>query len=238
MSTPVLGSLSSAIYTTNATAWTHDYTVPPGANRLLTVRISALRHNSEAGFTLTCSYGSASLTELVTQFGTSTSRAYRASFFYLMAPAESTDTITVTSSATLGGIVIAVQSVSNVYQVSPFIAYSYGGGANPVTTFNHPALFPENGLVMAVVAANSSGNPTWTWTDADQQYQWNSGTSSNQEPAGSGAIYQKSNAAVTLSAERTISTGAQVGVSAEIYPAPAAAGGQPARSLHQFQLRR
>lgn len=207
--------------TANASSYTlPNYAVTAGSDRGLLVRVHAQR-NTEADFTLACTFGGVSLTEAATTTTSGTSRWWRTSVFYLIGPAATTADIVVNASAVLTGMVIEAETLLGAAQ-SGLIGATDTDAVNGAATSYTLAGCTSNSLILAAVSSNNASTPTWSWTTATENYELN-GAADSAEVAGSGASYETSGGDVTITATRSAS-GLQAGVAVEL---KAATGGGP-----------
>ena len=191
-----------------------SYAVSPGSNRMLVVRVHAMR-TSEADFTLSATFNSVSMSEAVTVTRSGSSRWWRTTIFYLIAPDETTADVVVSSSATLAGIIIAGETLHGAAQASPIGAIDTDSvsAADVALTLTGCA---SNSWIFAAASSNSGGPPSWSWSGATENYDLASAGSDTSEVAGSGAAVETSGGDVSITATRSGSANHHIAVGAEI----------------------
>ncbi|MCX6872382.1 MAG: DUF5018 domain-containing protein, partial [Verrucomicrobia bacterium] len=164
-------------------AWSHP--VGTGADRMLVVGIAT---ESTANVTVTGVAFGVSSPQAFTQVtgaravnGTSTYNA--TDLWYLVAPAETTDTITVTFSGSVtNGTVATAVSLFGVVQGAPEAVANFNAGAPPYSATLSTALTDGAWLVDILENSTQTGNYTPT---SGQTEQWDIQTSYNHSAAGS-----------------------------------------------------
>lgn len=209
------------------------YAVTSGSNRVLKVRASGMR-TTAADFTMSCTFGGTSLSTAISHTSTGTSRWYRTTIFYLVAPAETTGDIVVTASESLRGMIIVAETLHGVVQSG-----TIGVTATNATT--QTATLTLNGcangsLIFAAVGSDSGNAPSWTWTTATEDYDFNAGANDTQDVAGSGAYYETGGGDVTITTTRSASSRPQAAVAAE-FKAAVSGTATAAKAMHHKRLR-
>ena len=197
-------NLQTTRSTTNANSYTlASYAVASGSNRVLVVRVMAMR-GAETNFTLSATFNSVSMTEAVTHTANTTSRWYRSSIFYLIAPDETTADVVVSVSATIISCAIAVETLHGAAQ-SSLIGQTDTDSTNSTAATVTLSLLgcSTNSRIIAAVVSNSGGPPTWSWGTASEDYDLAHATAELTEMAGSGGSYETSGGDVTVTATRS-----------------------------------
>ena len=220
----------------NATSATRaSYAPTSGSDRVLIVRASGLR-TTEATFTLSCTFGGVGMTEAVTAETSSSSRWYRTSIFYLIAPSTSAGDIVVTSSQSLTGFIIDAVTLLGAAQTSLVGSTDTDAVTNSTANTSYTLTgCTSNSLLVAMVMSTCAGPPTWSWSTATEDYDL-AGSADTAELAGSGGYYETSGGDVTLTATRSATVAAQVGCAAEFKAATAGTSTVPVLAHHYAVL--
>lgn len=198
----------------NGTSYTlSSYAVPSGSDRLLLVRVHALR-TSETDFTMTATFNGVSMTEAITLAGTSSSRLHRTSYFYLIAPTVTTANIVVSMSASISGAIIAACTLLGAAQSSPIGATDTDSPGNSATATLNLVGTSSTSFIFTSAASTAAGAPTWSWSGATEDYDL-TGAADTQEVAASGAHFECDGGDETIVATRS-SAAIQFAVGVEI----------------------
>ena len=195
----------------------NNFEVFSGNDRLLVVRAGTIR-TSESDYTLSCTYGGVAMTEAVTVTASvgGSSRRYRQSIFYLIAPAVGTANVVITASSTIHGYLIDAVALYNVHQTTPIGAVDTDTGSSTDTNTLVLTSCLAGSRVLAGVVSNTNNTPTWAWSGATESYDVN-GTASSSELAGSGADVATTAAGdVTITAVRSASVATMVAAAVEV----------------------
>ncbi len=230
MTAPSRNNPQSAHYTNNATSYTlAGYTPTSGSGRLLEVRVSGQRNDTDT-FTWGVTFGGTAMTEAETRLDTSTGRIYRVSIFYLVSPSTSSLDIvaTATGGSNLAGAIIEATTLLGVDTSSPVGATATDSDASATTSTLALTGCVADSLILAAVASSSGGPPTWSWSTATEDYDLANASDTHSEIAGSGAYYVATSAGnVSISATRSSSGLRIVAAAVEFKAAPAEGEGQP-----------
>lgn len=229
-------NLQTSRSSTNATSYTlASYAVTSGSNRVLVVRALGMR-GFEGDFTFSVTFNSVSMTEAVTTTKSATSRWWRASVFYLIAPDETTADVVVSSSSTLNGCAIAVETLHGAAQ-SSLIGQTDGDSTeNTAATVTLTLLgCSTNSRIIAAVTSNSGGPPSWSWGTATEDFDVSTAGGDLTEIAASGGYYATSGGDVTVTATRS-ANGYQAAVAAEFKQAATGGLVVPVFDYHYRQL--
>lgn len=188
---------ATAQSTTSGTVYTlASYTPAAGNNRILVVRVHALRTADDTANVAVSgvTFGGVALTEAVTIRHTSTSRVYRTAIWYLINPAGSAGDIVVTLSNPAASAIIAADTLTDAAQTSPVNQAATGtsnsGGSVSASLPGAPA---SGHLIVAAVTSHCQSDPTWTWTDSSfphtttEQYDIRTASNVSTRVSGSGA---------------------------------------------------
>lgn len=220
---------------TNGTAFTlSNYAATAGTNRLLLVRVHAMR-TAETDFTLSATFNGVSMTEAVTLSDISTGRRYRTTIFYLIAPAEVTANIVATASATIQSAIVTACTLLGAAQSSVVGATDTDSPGNVTAVTLSLVSTSANSFIFAAVTSTSASSPTWSWSGATEQYDL-SGSNDTTEIAGSGAYFECDGGNETIVATRGVNS-TQIGVAAEIKAASVAGGSRVRHRLLRQGLR-
>lgn len=185
-----------------------DYTAIAG---LLVVRVFA-QSAANTSFSLSASWDGDPIPPIASKEHTSPNRWYRSAIFALEVEAA-TKPIQVTSTQTLTGVIIEA-SVLTGLAASPV-----GQIAQETVDNTQPIALPLTGLtsgslVLAIVGSVSQGPPTWSWTNAAEDFDLAHASSALTEPAATGAHADISGSSLTITATRSAAAH-QVGVAVE-----------------------
>lgn len=207
---------------TNGTSYTlSSYALPSGTDRLLLVRVHALR-TSETDFTMGLTFDGVSLTEAITLSEITTTRRHRTSFFYLIAPTVTTANLVLTVSASISGVAMAACTLFGAAQSSPIGATDTDAPGNVTAVTLNVLGTSSSSFIFASVASTAANAPSWSWSGATEDYDL-SGSADTQEVAASGAHFECDGGDETIVATRSAS-GQQFGVAVEILAAAVAGG--------------
>lgn len=217
MSAPAVNGENFTRSTADGTSVTFaNFSVSNVADRVLVLRVGVIR-TSENNFTLTATYGGVAMTEAVTvsEAASGSSRRYRQSIFYLIAPAIGTADFVVTASSTVRGWILDATLLIGAHQTAPIGVTATGIGSSTDTNTLTLNGCVADSLILAAVISNTNNTPTWTWATATETYDLN-GSASSSEPAGSGAQYQTTAAGnVTITSTRSASVATMVAAAVE-----------------------
>jgi hypothetical protein len=210
---------NTRVVTNGTSATLASYTPSSGSDSVLVVRATGLR-TTETTFTLSATFGGVAMTAAVTADSSSSSRWYRTSIFYLIAPGTSAGDIVVTANATIGGFLIDAVTLLGAAQSAVVGVTDTDAVASGTSDTNYVLTGCTSGsLLVAAVGSTSANAPSWTWTTATGDYVL-AGANDTTEPAGSGGYYFTSGGNETLTATRTTGGSAQVGCAAEFKAVP------------------
>lgn len=208
-----------------ATSYTlTSYTPETGSNRILIVRVHALRTNETGAFTVdSVTFGGVSLTQAVSADTSSSSRRYRASIWYLINPSGSAGDIVVTLSHQAVGCIIAASTLTGAAQTSP-VEYTTSDTTSPNAFLQSDFAVSADSLLVMAVTSHCLNNPAWNWNGNNPAEQYDICTASHvsTEVSGSGATGTKGH----FYAEQSQSN-PQVAVLAVFQDGPAAQGITP-----------
>ena len=177
-----------------ATSYTlTSYTPETGSNRILIVRVHALRTNETGAFTVdSVTFGGVSLTQAVSADTSSSSRRYRASIWYLINPSGSAGDIVVTLSHQAVGCIIAASTLTGAAQTSP-VEYTTSDTTSPNAFLQSDLSVSTTSLLVMAVTSHCLNNPAWNWNGNNPAEQYDIRTASHvsTEVSGSGATGTK-----------------------------------------------
>ena len=223
--------------TTNGTSYTlAGYTPTSGSDAILVVRASGLR-TTETTFTLSATFGGTAMSSAVTADTSTSSRWYRTSIFYLIAPGTGSGDIVVSASATIGGYIIDAVTLLGAAQSSPVGVTDTDAVPSGTNDTSYTLNGCTNGsLLLAAIGSSAANAPSWSWTTATKDYDPTVADSSS-EVAGSGAYYFTAGGDVTLTASRLAGGSGQVGCVAEFLPVPPTGSSMALKAIYYARLR-
>jgi hypothetical protein len=223
--------------TTNGTSYTlASYTPTSGSDAVLVVRASGLR-TVETTYTLSATFGGVAMTSAVSEENSTTSRWYRTSIFYLVAPGTSSGDIVVSASATISGFLIDAVTLLGAAQTGTLGVTDTDAQPSGTNDTSYTLNGCTSGSVLlAAVGSTAANAPSWSWTTATKDYD-PSVADSSSEVAGSGAYYFTSGGDVTIGATRLAGGSGQVGCVAEFKRVPPTGASMAIKAIYYARLR-
>lgn len=220
MAAAISGNQTYQTDTTNTVYTLSSYTPAAGSNRILVVRVNALRTSETGAFTVdSVTFGGVSLTQAIQANTTSTARTYRSAIFYLINPSSSAGDVVVTLSHAASSCIISADTLTGAAQSSP-VGQTGSSTATPTASIADTSDEAGSIGIMTVTTRCQGGTPSWTFSDSGggktyvEQYDIAVVPSDNTEVAGAGGSVIGPNTVVNHQAVQSLSN-SQIAVYAE-----------------------
>lgn len=193
MAAAISGNQTYQTDTTDTVYTLSSYTPAAGSNRILVVRVNALRTSETGAFTVdSVTFGGVSLTQAIQANTTSTARTYRSAIFYLINPSSSAGDVVVTLSHAASSCIISADTLTGALQSSP-VGLTGSSTATPAASIADTSSESGSIGILAVTTRCQGGTPSWTFSDSGaaasyvEQYDIAVVPSDSTEVAGAGA---------------------------------------------------